>query len=177
MRAKIDDLESQLNAAKIEIENLKSNLENLGVEKRQESETNEREKSRLREQIERLEEEVARMQKANATLESEIEALKKEKSFIINQNEHQHKIVLGDYLSQQEKLTDLSYQINKLTAESDELRRTSDEARAAAKAFETQLVEVNLKLKMESGEKNEAIHRAQQLESKLDKVFFKFIII
>lgn len=153
-----------------EIVTLEASLSDLKEDKRRNDETNEAEKKKLDEKIEKLEDQIARLKKANTTLESEIESLNKEKSFIINQNEHQHKIVLGDYLSQQEKLTDLSYQINKLTSEKDELKKTASEAREHLKKSETELGEINLKLKLEVNDKNDALEKIRTLESQIEKV-------
>ena len=164
MSAKIVEFESKLDTSRIEIVTLEASLSDLGEEKRGDEETNEVEKKK----IEKAKK--AKLKKANTTLESEIESLNKEKSFIINQNEHQHKIVLGDYLSQQEKLTDLSYQINKLTSENDELKKTASEGRKHLKKSETELGEINLKLILEINEKNDALEKIRTFESQIEKV-------
>jgi chromosome segregation ATPase len=166
LAAKIVKLESELEVSLDEIKELKE----LREERRQENDSFENEINKLRDQISKLEQEKSKMEKLNLSLEQKIEALNKEKAFIVNQNEQQHKTVLSDYLSLQEKLTDLNYQINRLTSENSELKSFSKESKTMLENYENDFNELSSKFKQEVDEKNDALNKAKHFETMLEKV-------
>lgn len=170
LAAKLTKLESELEVSLDEIKELKICIDTLREDRRQENDSFENEINKLRDQISKLEQEKSKMEKLNLNLEQRIEALNKEKAFIVNQNEQQHKTVLSDYLGLQEKLTDLNYQINRLTSQNTELKSFSKESKTMLENYENDFNELSSKFKQEVDEKNDALNKAKHFENMLEKV-------
>ena len=193
--AKVNELDDLIGHEKELKENLRAHNESLRVKldetinnlddskakhlKLNQSFTEEAEKTNsqinlLNDKIAELNGVVKELEKVNAALKLEIDGLVKEKTFIIAQNESAHAKVMQDYLMLQEKFTDVSYQLNKLSKENGQMLGLIQEKETHLNMLENEKSQLGLSLKQEGREKLDALDNVKHLDSLNSKVNISF---
>jgi chromosome segregation ATPase len=164
MREKNDKLELGIDNLNQDVNKLTLDLETLTEIKNTNEEKYKKEINELSKKIIESERHNEKLKKLNFDLKLEVDALKKEKSFIITQNDSTQQKVLQDYLNLQEKHADTKMELNKLKNDHSIIELSIKEKDQLIKTLELDKNQLNLSLKSEITEKKEALEKIKLLD-------------
>ena len=166
------NLEKDIANLKHKLSEVNSKYDFLSTEKYNENEANTNHINSLNRKIEELNETVRNLENFNFSLKLDIESLKKEKSFIMNQNETSQSKVMQDFLSLQEKHTSVSYQHEKLIKDFSEMNALVKEKERLCANLEAKVNQLRQEKETEINEKKEILTKITLNESTISRVSF-----
>lgn len=162
-------LELKLDELKSELKQLNVKLDSLKIEKFNENEAHAKYANDLLAKIEQLNQIIKSLESSNFQAKLDIESLNKEKVFIMTQNDSSHQKVLQDYLSLQEKQTNVSYQYEKLNKDFAEINVVLREKVRLIDSLEEKINELKKDIENEVYEKKDLIAKMTGQDSIVSK--------